>query len=186
MKILELARLSINACEVENIDYMLTGAFATSCYGVPRSTKDVDLVISVHASHQIEGVISRLDDVVVFSNQVQFDTITWGKRHVACTRTSPYLKVELFELFDDPFVKKQFERRVKMVVPQLEIDAYLPTPEDVIVQKLRWARSKDLTDAIDVLAVQGPAHLDMNYIQHWCGEHGCSERLEDALAKIPM
>ena len=106
--------------------------------------------------------------------------------HVACTRTSPYLKVELFELFDDPFVKKQFERKVKIVVPQLEIDAYLPTPEDVIVQKLRWARSKDLTDAVDVLAVQEPAHLDMGYIRHWCTEHGCSERLENALAEIPM
>ena len=84
MKILELARLSINACVVENIDYMLTGAFATSCYGVPRSTKDVDLVISVQGSHQIEGMISQLGDVVTFSNQVEFDTITWGKMHVAC------------------------------------------------------------------------------------------------------
>lgn len=186
MKIIELARLSINACEAENVDYMLTGAFATSCYGVPRSTKDVDLVLAVDASHQIEGVISQLNDVVAFSKQVQFDTITWGKRHVACTHTSPYLKVELFELFDDPFVKKQFKRRVRMVVPQLEIDAYLPTPEDVIVQKLRWARSKDLTDAMDVLAVQDPAHLDMDYIRYWCAEHRCSERLEDALAKISM
>ncbi|MCB1099091.1 MAG: hypothetical protein KDN22_26200 [Verrucomicrobiae bacterium] len=40
MTIVELAVLSIEACEAEGIDHMLTGAFATSCYGIPRSDDD--------------------------------------------------------------------------------------------------------------------------------------------------
>ncbi len=54
-----------------------------------------------------------------------------------------------------------------------------------MVQKLRWGRSKDLDDARDVLAVQGPESLDMAYIEKWCAQHGTTGRLKAALAGIP-
>jgi len=93
--------------------------------------------------------------------------------------------VELFELFDDPFVRAQFERRRCHVSAQINRSTWLPTPEDVIVQKLRWGRVKDLEDARDVLAVQGPESLDMAYVERWCEAHGTLDRLHAALAEIP-
>jgi len=185
MKIFDLARLSIDACETEKVDYMLTGAFATSCYGIPRATRDVDFVISIQDSNTIDAIIAHMKDEVDFGEQVQFDTLTWGKRHIGNTKCSPFLKVELFELFDDPFVEEQFRRRRHMVVPTLDVKTYVPTAEDVVVQKLRWARDKDLADALDILIVQEPQKLDMDYVSHWCKEHGTEERLSDALARIP-
>ena len=184
MKIFDLARLAIDACEAEKVDYMLTGAFATSCYGIPRATRDVDFVISIQDSNTVDAIISHMEDEVDFGEQVQFDTLTWGKRHIGSTNCSPYLKVELFELFDDPFVEEQFRRRLPMVVSTLGVKTYVPTAEDVIVQKLRWARDKDLADALDVLIVQEPENLDMEYVRHWCQIHGAAGRLDDALARI--
>ena len=184
MTIFDLAVASIEACEAEGIDHMLTGAFATSCYGIPRSTKDIDLVLAIHSPRALQGVIGRLKPDVEFSEQVQFDTLTWGKRHIGQTCGHPYLKVELFELFDDPFVQEQFSRRVKLKVGPLRREAYVPTAEDVIVQKLRWARDKDLIDAADVLIVQGPESLDMDYVRKWCHTHGSEGRLADALVKV--
>jgi hypothetical protein len=93
--------------------------------------------------------------------------------------------VELFELFDDRFVRQQFARRRQLFSNQLNQVTWLPTPEDVIVQKLRWGRNKDLDDARDVLAVQGPETLDMAYISNWCAIHGTTARLQVALAAIP-
>ena len=52
------------------------------------------------------------------------------------------------------------------------------------MQKLRWGRPKDLEDARDVLAVQTPAKLDMNYITRWCDAHETSARLQAMLAEI--
>jgi hypothetical protein len=95
------------------------------------------------------------------------------------------LVVELFELFDDPFVKEQFNRRYKKAAPELGIETWLPTAEDLIVQKIRWGRSKYLDDARDVIAVQGPETLDMAYIQNWCDTHGTRERLEMIVASLP-
>jgi glycyl-tRNA synthetase alpha subunit len=185
MTIFELALLAIEACEAEDVEHMLTGAFATSCYGIPRSTKDVDLVLSISAPKEIASIIERLSPHVEFDQQVQFDTLTWGKRQVGCTRDVPHLKVELFELFDDAFVMEQFKRKVRTIVGTLKKKAYVPTAEDVIVQKLRWARDKDLIDARDVIIVQEPKNLDMEYIRNWCRQHGSEGRLDETLAKVP-
>ena len=117
--------------------------------------------------------------------QVLFDTLTWGRRHVGQSRSAPPFNVELFETFDDPFVQEEFRRRREVFVPMLSRTTWLPTAEDVVVQKLRWGRNKDLDDARDVLAVQGPESLDMNYIESWCAQHGTTERLKAALNSIP-
>lgn len=185
MTVEELAALVIDACEAEGIEHMVTGAFATGFYGIPRSTKDVDVVLSLAGGSAIECMMARLDPHVAFDPQIQFDTLTWGRRQVGIARQPPPLKVELFELFDDPFVLSQFSRKRRLHSAQLSRTTWLPTPEDVVVQKLRWGRSKDLDDARDVLAVQDPVTLDMAYIEQWCTRHGTTQRLHDALAAIP-
>jgi hypothetical protein len=129
--------------------------------------------------------MKALEHLLVFDPQSQFDTLTWGCRQVGVTKTKPNLKVELFEPFEDPFVQEEFARRRKVFVPLLNLHTWLPSPEDVIVQKLRWGRNKDLDDARDVLAVQGTDFLDMPYIENWCTIHGTKERLDKALAEIP-
>ncbi len=184
MTVEALAAAVIDACEAEGVDHMLTGAFAYSLYGIPRSTKDVDVVLSVASGDPILKVEKRLASLVEFDEQVQFDTLTWGKRLVGTSREVP-LKVELFELFDDPFVIEQFARKRRLFSPQISRSTWLPTPEDVIVQKLRWGRNKDLDDARDILAVQGTESLDMAYIENWCAQHKTTGRLQDALAGIP-
>jgi hypothetical protein len=180
-----LAITVIEAAESAGVEFMLVGAAAAGAYGVPRATRDVDLLVSVNLPGGVAALIARLDPVVQFDSRVVFDTLTWGRRHVGLSRSPPPFKVELFELFDDPFVQSEFARRQRVFVPVLGRDTWLPTPEDVIVQKLRWGRPKDLEDARDVLAVQGPESLDMAYIEKWCEQHQTRERLQAALASIP-
>lgn len=185
MTIEQVAAAVLDACEQENVEHMLTGAFAHGFYGIPRSTKDVDVVLNLAGADTIQRVVSRLEGVVFFEPQVQFDTLTWGKRLVGESIGEPPFKVELFELFDDPFVQSQFNRKQRLFATQIQRETWLPTPEDVIVQKLRWGRGKDLDDARDVLAVQNPKALDMAYIERWCAIHGTLPRLNEALAGIP-
>lgn len=185
MTVEQLAITVIQACKAESCDHMLTGAFAYNFYGIPRSTKDVDIVVDVSSSKGIKSLIERLEPEIEFPGQVQFDTLTWGRRHIGTPVSNTILQIELFELFDDPFVKEQFSRRKSFMLPQIGIETWIPTPEDIIVQKLRWGRPKDLEDARDVLAVEGPESLDMPYIENWCATHGTTARLEDSLSRIP-
>lgn len=185
MKIDDLAVLVVDACEQEAVAYMMTGAFAFGVHAVPRGTKDIDVVIEIDEPTVTRRVVGRLDGEVEFGEQVQFDTLTWGKRHIGRARKAPQLQVELFELFDDPFVLQQFERRQKVRSPSLGRDMWIPTAEDVVVQKIRWARAKDLDDARDVLLIQGIDSLDMDYVRGWCREHESEARLDEILAKLP-
>lgn len=180
-----LATTVIEAAEATGVEFMVVGAMAAGAYGVPRSTRDVDLLVAVNVEGGLASVMARLDSIVTFDTQVVFDTLTWGRRHVGHSRSAPPFKVELFEIIDDAFVRSEFSRRQRVFVPVLGRATWLPTPEDVIVQKLRWGRPKDLDDARDVLAVQGTDSLDMPYIEKWCAEHGTRQRLEAALGGIP-
>jgi hypothetical protein len=114
MTIEELAAAVLDACEQVQVEHMLTGAFAHGIYGIPRSTKDVDVVLSLAGPDPMQRVVNRLAGIMKFEPQVQFDTVTWGKRLVGESTGSQPFKVELFELFDDPFVQKQFQRKRKM------------------------------------------------------------------------
>jgi hypothetical protein len=136
--------------------------------------------------NNLPPLCSTLAPLVAFDSQVQFDTLTWGRRHVGTTRTDPPLLVELFTLFDDAFVQHQFNRRRRLVLPSLGRAAWLPLPEDLIVQKLRWGRAKDLDDARDVLAVQGLERVDLGAIRSWCVVHGTTDRLDAVLAALPV
>lgn len=180
-----LANLTISACEAVRVPYMLTGALAYNYYGIPRSTKDVDIVVSISDPGVMARIMHLMEPEVIFSSQVQFDTITWGKRHIGRPPQNSGLSVELFEIFDDPFVTTQFQRRKSFLSRVLEREVWLPTAEDIITQKIRWGRPKDLDDARDVLAVQGPETLEMDYIRHWCSVHGTTLRLETLLSSLP-
>lgn len=112
-----LANLAISACEKLDAPYMLTGALAYNYYAIPRSTKDVDIVVNVSDRGRMARIIRQLEPEITFSPQVQFDTITWGRRHIGRPPEDTGLSVELFELFEDPFVDAQFQRRNRFFSP---------------------------------------------------------------------
>lgn len=180
-----LAIKVVEATEAAAVDFMFMGELGAAAYGAPLSIKEIDLLVAVSVTGGVAAVIKSLAPLVEFEPQVVFDTLTWGRRQVGQSRSTPPFKVELFEVFEDAFVQEEFRRRQQVFVPMLGRSTWLPTPEDVIVQKLRWGRSKDLDDARDVLAVQGPETLDMAYVESWCARHGTTARLEAALAGIP-
>ncbi len=174
----------LRALEKCAVPYMLVGAYSSGVYAIPRSTKDVDVVLSLQTPADLDPVVSELAPVLEFDPQVTFETITGSLRYILRAVRNRSLQVEFFLLGDDPFVVERFSRRVRVWVPVLEMEVSLPTAEDVIVQKLRWGRAKDIEDARDVLAVQTPARLDMEYVKRWCEAHGTLEKLRTLLVEI--
>jgi hypothetical protein len=89
-------------------------------------------------------------------------------RRVVRTKQSPF-EVELFGVTDDAHDRERFGRRRRVRLFNRMVS--VPTPEDVLVNKLRWwklaRRNKDFDDARNVLAVQRET-LDWPYIEQWC------------------
>jgi hypothetical protein len=168
------------ALEACGIPYLLSGSFASNYYGIPRSTKDADFVLQ--AAHAVGQELTRgLGEDFLLDPQLSFETNTGTFRQVL-RHTKQSFKVELFLLSRDEHDQSRFRRR--RAVQLYERRVWLPSPEDVVVTKLRWARGKDKDDARDVMAVQRDK-LDWEYIEAWCRRHGTLAAMEEIRRSLP-
>lgn len=160
----------IDALESAGVAYMLVGSLATNFYGVPRATEDADFVIELGAV-SLPEVAARLGPAFRLERQGSFETITMTQRRLIPLASNSFT-IELFYLSDDEHDQARFRRRRQVTVFGRPV--YLPTAEDMIVTKLRWATTragtKDRDDARDVMAVQGE-RLDWDYIDSWADRH---------------
>ncbi len=180
----EIAAAAIDALEASGVPYMLVGAFSSNYYGIPRSTKDADFVLEF-GTVSVQSIVQRLGSGFKLDPQVRFETATGTTRHIINVVGSPFI-VEFFQLSADAHDQERFRRRCRVTLH--DRPTYIPTAEDVIVTKLRWAvqgrRPKDSEDVRDVVAVQKDA-LDWNYIYRWCDQHGTREKLDEIRRSIP-
>ena len=70
-----LATKVVEAAESAGVDFMAVGAIAAGAYGVPRSTRDVDLLVAVNVAGGLGALIVNLEPFVEFDSQVVFDTL---------------------------------------------------------------------------------------------------------------
>jgi hypothetical protein len=169
-----------DALTAADIPFLLAGSFSSNYYGIPRSTKDADFVVQLHGG--VGGdFVARLGSDFEIDPQLSFKTNTGTYRQVI-THTRSAFKVELFLLSDDPHDQARFHRRVPVEAYGRRL--WLPTAEDVIIMKLRWARGRDRDDVRGVMGVQGE-RLDWPYIEGWCERHGTRALLEQIRRTVP-
>lgn len=175
----------IAALEAAQTPYMLVGSLASNVFGIPRSTKDADLVVMARTS-EITKIVGTLGPDFKLDPQLSFESVTGTKRQIVDVTTFPF-RIELFHLSHDPHDQERFRRRRRVHDPVLHRDVNVATPEDTIVTKLRWAmnadRLKDRDDVRTLIGVRGDK-LDWDYIHRWTKEHGTQELLDSIRATI--
>lgn len=180
MTSLEKVTAVINTLNELGIPYMLTGSLASNMYGLVRATQDADFVVQVEADG-ISRIAAQLQPLFTLDPQASFETITMTMRYVLISGDEE-LKVELFLLSEDPHDKARFQRRIQGVFEERPVA--VPTPEDIVVSKLRWHRRKDIDDVRNIMVMQA-GMLDEDYIRGWCDKHGTRDRLERIRESIP-
>jgi hypothetical protein len=170
--------------EDAGLPYMIVGSYSSNFYGIPRSTKDADLVVNLDQADW-KKLSAILPAGLELEQQSGFEMVTSTRKELIRVKDSVF-EIELFHLSKDAHDSVRFARRHKVsIIPGVE--AWLPTAEDVIIQKLRWCRgakrAKDFADVVAVMQVQGPARLDWPYIEEWCGKHETLDLLAEAKAE---
>jgi hypothetical protein len=164
--------------------YMVVGSFSSNFYGRNRTTQDVDLVIEL-GQETISQLAIRLGASFRVVRQMSFETATGTYRHeIEVPGTS--LKAEMFHLSDDDHDQERFRRRRREVL--LDRETWLPTVEDVVITKLRWAdragRLKDRNDVQTIINVRGKS-IDWDYVNSWADRHGTRALLDEIRKSIP-
>jgi hypothetical protein len=171
----------IRVLQTLEVPYMIVGAFSSNAYGYPRATKDADIVVQ-YKEGLLTTLCTSLGADFKFDPQAGFELMTGSSRNIL-TYVPTKFEIELFRLGDDPHHQDRFARRRRLVLPKLQIEAVIPTAEDVVIQKLRWQRDKDIADARTVISIQAE-RLDWSYIKSWTDKHGTSELLDRLRAEL--
>jgi hypothetical protein len=168
------------------IRYYLVGSVASSAYGTPRTTLDVDMVAEISASH-VQPLVKHLGGSYYIDPHMILDAInrqsTFNLVHLATM-----VKVDVFVARSSAYQAQVFGRvRWKAVEEGPENAPYnLSSPEDVLIGKLVWyeqggrVSERQWKDIVGVIRVQGGL-LDSAYLRRWCRELSVTELLELAL-----
>jgi hypothetical protein len=167
---------------------MTGGSLASSQYGIPRSTQDVDLVADLQLQHVAQLVQSLQDEFYLDAGQVR-EAIRNSSSFNLIHLESVY-KVDVFIASVDPWGREQMKRRRPAELVAGET-LYFTSPEDVILHKLGQYQQggsvseRQWSDVIGILSVQ-ESGLDFAYLRDWATRLGLAELLDRALREAGL
>jgi predicted nucleotidyltransferase len=168
--------------DARGIEYALMGGIAVRAYGIPRATYDIDFTAAIKRTE----LPSLLERAVSLGFMVPEPYLKGWLDQVA---GMPLLKLRLsinergidIDIF---LAESEFQHSLMRRRRWLQINGYeawLVSPEDLILLKLLANRPRDLADVGDVIFMQG--QLDTNYMRRWAGRLDVADRLEMALKR---
>lgn len=179
MSIAETLRRLVGALESAGVPYMLTGSLASTWYGEPRSTQDVDIVVVLTLA-SLRALIGALpEDRYYVSEGAAKDALRFQGQFNVIDLESGW-KIDFIIRKRRAFSEIEFERRVQREL--MGVTLSMCTAEDSILSKLEWAQKsggseRQLRDVGDVLEMRRD-ELDLDYIARWAAELGVGELWE--------
>ncbi len=173
------------ALEAAHAPFLVGGSLASSLQGIPRSTQDADLVADLAAEGVASFVLALGGYFYADEERIRDGVARRASFNVIDLRNG--FKADIYLAVRDAFGREQLARRQSI---EIAPGTWLPfaSPEDVVLQKLRWYRlgggvsERQWLDALGVLKVQRE-RIDLEYLDRWAGNLELAELLHRALAE---
>jgi hypothetical protein len=167
------------------VRYVVGGSVASSVYGVPRATQDVDLVAELFGKH-VDAFVEMLSgDFYVDADMIRDALARRASFNVVHLATM--FKADIFSFTKEPWMESQMTRgRVETLPTDAgPVTIRFASPEDTLLHKLVWFRlGKEISDrqwgdVMGILKVQGE-RLDAAYLATWADTLGVADLLARA------
>jgi hypothetical protein len=148
---------------------------------------DIDILAAIPG--KLAGALAARLQPEFYADELAIEKAIATKRSFNLIHLETMFRVDVFVSKRDAFDTKQLERRrLEIVTRDPERSAYVASPEDIILSKLRWYRQtnekseRQWSDVLGVISVQADK-LDLDYLEHWATELGVSDLFERALGQ---
>ena len=180
----ELLKRVVNVLDDLKIDYMLTGSYASSMQGEPRSSHDVDLVVAL-GDDQAPSIFRAFPTPDYYLSMLAIEEALRDRRMFNLLELATGHKVDFWLLTDEPFDVSRFGR--KRLEESQGTWLKVSTPEDTILAKLDWCQKcggseKQFNDALRVYELQASA-LDLVYMSVWAEQLGVDDLWQELQLK---
>lgn len=164
-----LSRL-LAAFERVKLPYMLTGSVASSAHGVPRSTRDLDIVIAPTRA-QLLALMREFPSDRYYADEQQALQALANRSQFNVIDFATGWKADFIIAQDSEYGRCALARRALIDIAGNSV--YVAAPEDVLIAKLQWANlgksDRQLQDAAGIISTQG-RKLDVGYVERWVRE----------------
>ncbi len=171
------------ALDAAAIPYFVSGSFASSAHGIPRSTNDIDIVISP-TREQLATLLAQFpageygkseeDAFDAFNRRLSFNIVDYAT----------FWKIDFILRQFTPFDASRFTRCE--VVEIAGVRMVTASAEDILLTKLWWAKlgesQRQINDAAGIVQVQG-SNLDRDYVERWVAALELDDQWKAALAR---
>jgi hypothetical protein len=131
----EVAARVIRELEHLDVAYVVGGSLASAFAGEPRSTIDVDLVAALELQHVTPLRTALTPEFYVPEIALRRAVESHGAANLI--HRNSLVKVDIFVAGGTPLDAQQLARR-RAVEAKPGLSMYMSTPEDILLQKLRW------------------------------------------------
>ena len=167
----DLLELVANRLTHLQIRYFVTGSQASTIYGEPRFTLDIDIVIELSDS-EIPAFMDAFNSEDFYLSHSAVQDAVQRREMFNLLHPSTGGKVDFVVAKDSDFDRSRMQR-TRQILIGANITAEFASPEDVILKKLDWYRrdksDRHIRDIVGVLKVQG-SKIDKHYLQQWVNE----------------
>lgn len=173
----------VNVLDNLGIAYFIGGSFASSLYGMMRTTNDADVVAGLTQEHVLAFLEALASEFYVEERSIR--RAVESGRHFNLIHGETQFKVDVFTPRPKAFVSSELERREQHQFGSNHT-AYFASAEDTVLAKLEWYRlgnevsDRQWRDITEVLKVQR-GRLDLEYLKHWAEALSVSDLLDEAL-----
>ncbi|MCH7904897.1 MAG: hypothetical protein IH944_10065 [Armatimonadetes bacterium] len=178
----------LDACQKCRIEPIIGGSVASSIWGEPRVTNDIDFMVRI--SDNGVCLVSELQNrFVIESNAVTEakSDESWPRSFQAIHEESVF-KVDVFLIDDSPFARWETEAAKRLEIFD-GVFARVLAPEAIALEKLRWyelsnrVSDRQWNDVVKLIETQGEEFGTQDFLQ-WAKELGLAELAREALAEV--
>lgn len=182
-------RFALRVFDNLGIGYAIGGSIASSMHGIGRMTRDADVVVEPFPGREAAFVASFTPVEFYLSADAVAKAVR-ERFSFNILHPESGFKIDVYVLKDDPFDQSAFARRESMILldqPSQPVMCY--SPEDIILQKLRWYRlgeeisEQQIDDVLGVLRTQAD-RLDHAYLKQWAATLGLTDLLNRVLGEV--